>query len=55
MKHTFKCLTAMAVSLLCATSVTAATIDVMVLYTQPAANNVSNIDTKINQYISHAY
>ncbi len=32
----------------------AATIDVMVLYTQPAANNVSNIDTKINQYISHA-
>ncbi len=26
----------------------------MVLYTQPAANNVSNIDTKINQYISHA-
>ena len=54
MKHTFKCLTAMAVSLLCATTVTAATIDVMVLYTQPAANNVSNIDTKINQYISHA-
>ena len=32
----------------------AATIDVMVLYTQPAANQVSNIDTKINQYISHA-
>jgi len=35
-------------------SVAAATIDVMVLYTQPAANAVSNIDTKINQYISHA-
>ena len=32
----------------------AANIDVMVLYTQPAANAVSNIDTKINQYISHA-
>ena len=32
----------------------AATIDIMILYTQPAANSVSNIDTKINQYISHA-
>jgi hypothetical protein len=32
----------------------AETIDIMVLYTQPAANAVSNIDTKINQYISHA-
>ena len=32
----------------------AATIDIMVLYTQPAANAVSNIQTKINQYISHS-
>ena len=54
MKRTFKCFTAMAAALLCSTAVSAATIDVLVLYTQPAANSVSNIDTKINQYISHA-
>lgn len=35
-------------------SLQAATIDVSILYTQPAANAVSNINTKINQYISYS-
>lgn len=32
----------------------AETIDVMMLYTTPAANETGNINTKINSYISHA-
>lgn len=43
-----------ALSALAASTASAETIDIMVLYTQPAANAVGNIDTKINQYISHA-
>lgn len=47
---------------LCAAAVTAAmsgsafaeTINVMMLYTTPAANQSGNISTKINQYISHS-
>lgn len=47
---------------MCAAAVTAAlsatayaeTINVMMLYTTPAANASGNINTKINQYISHA-
>ncbi|RLV58844.1 hypothetical protein D5018_15180 [Parashewanella curva] len=47
--------TALGVSaLLASTAVNAETIDVMILYTQPAADAVTNIDTKINQYISNS-
>lgn len=54
MTKMFKNLIVMLASVFTVGASQAATIDVMVLYTQPAANNVSNIDTKINQYISHA-
>lgn len=54
MIKTLKRLTAVFASLLAVSATQAATIDVLVLYTQPAANNVSSISTKINQYISHA-
>lgn len=54
MTKMFKRCIAMLTTVFAVGTAQAATIDVMVLYTQPAANNVSNIDTKINQYISHA-
>lgn len=44
----------LALTALASSVASAETIGVMVLYTQPAANAVSNINTKINQYISHA-
>lgn len=54
MTNMFKRLLVMLAAAFVAAASHAATIDVMVLYTQPAADNVSNINTKINQYISHA-
>lgn len=40
---------ALGATALTASAVNAETIDVMILYTQPAADAVANIDTKINQ------
>lgn len=54
MRTRIKSLLVLAASACLVSTAQAATIDVMILYTQPAANNVSSITTKINQYISHA-
>ena len=48
-----KLLSSIACAMALSTAANAATIDIAVLYTDPAANKVSSISTKINQLISH--